>query len=90
MATPAFGAEALAAAVFVSPRHLRRKLKAVTGYTPLAFIRHCKMRQAYHLLTQGKVHTLTEATEAIGFTNVTHFARLYEEAFGVAPVVDRG
>ncbi|GAB5521770.1 MAG: hypothetical protein RhofKO_40210 [Rhodothermales bacterium] len=85
LATPSFGAEALANTVFVSPRHLRRKLKALTGYAPLAFIRQQKLQHARTLLAEDQVQTLTEAAQAIGFSNVTHFARLYEEAFGQPP-----
>ncbi|WP_412061156.1 ATP-binding protein [Rubrivirga sp. IMCC45206] len=64
---PQFGAEALAREVALSPRQLRRKLRAVTSDTPVTRIRRARVEAAEGLLADGL--SLTEAAGAVGYAD---------------------
>jgi AraC-like DNA-binding protein len=79
-----FDVDALAKMVAVSRRQLFRKLKAVTGVTPNAFIRTMRLNRAAQLLKDSQM-TVTEITYAVGFFDLKHFRALFLEQFGVLP-----
>lgn len=78
---PDFGVEELAKALHVSEATLRRRLSDIANFTPAAFIRHCRLEQARHLLQQGKVRSTAELANAVGFSQPSYFSRLYQRTF---------
>jgi YesN/AraC family two-component response regulator len=72
-------------ALAVSERQLHYKIKAFTGATPAGLVREIKLRHARRLLEQQQVATASEAANAIGFENVYHFSKLFEQHFGKKP-----
>jgi AraC-like DNA-binding protein len=79
-----FDVDLLAQRLALSRRQLFRKLKAVTGCTPHAFIRALRLKRAAQLLKQSAL-TVTEITYAVGFSDLKHFRTVFREQFGVLP-----
>jgi DNA-binding response OmpR family regulator len=78
---PDFGVDELARALHISETTLRRRLSDHANFTPAAFIRHCRLEKARHLLRQGKMRSIAELANAVGFSQPSYFARLYERTF---------
>lgn len=81
---PDFDVTALADAVNMSRSTLTRKLKAITGRTPLDFIRNIKMKHARHLL-EDKDKSVTEVAATLGYFNRKYFTACFKEEFGMTP-----
>jgi DNA-binding response OmpR family regulator len=79
-----FDVEKLAEALFISRRQMLRKLKALTGCAPNAFIRSLRLKRAAELLETSGM-TVTEITFAVGFSDLKHFRNLFRDHFGVLP-----
>jgi DNA-binding response OmpR family regulator len=79
-----FDVEKLAGALFISRRQMLRKLKALTGYAPNAFIRTLRLKRAAELLKTSGM-TVMEITYAVGFSDLKHFRTLFRDHFGVLP-----
>ena len=69
----------------MSFRQLQRRVKQVTGLTPIQFQREIKLQEARRLLESGDYQTASEVSYAVGFTNTHHFSKLYEGRFGKKP-----
>ena len=79
-----FGVEQLADAVSMSSVQLYRKLKAITAQTPVDVIRNMRLDRAQTLLQQ-RAGNVAEVAYAVGFANLSYFAKCYKERFGVTP-----
>ena len=79
-----FGVEELAAAVNVSKSTLSRKLKSVSGKSPLDFIRIQKMRQA-RLWLQDKDRNINEIAISLGYSDRKYFTSCFKKEFGMTP-----
>ncbi len=84
IASPNFDVNELARAMNMSRSTLTRKLKAITGDTPLDFIRHIKMKQAKALLN-NKSSNISEVATALGYQNRKYFTACFKEEFGITP-----
>jgi transcriptional regulator GlxA family with amidase domain len=84
MADFQFDVERLAGALFISRRQMLRKLKALIGCAPNAFIRRLRLKRAAELLKTSGM-TVTEITYAVGFSDLKHFRTLFRDHFGVLP-----
>lgn len=84
LAASDFGVEELAAAVNVSKSTLSRKLKSITGVSPLDYIRQKKMTQAC-LWLQDKDRNVTEIAIALGYSDRKYFTTCFKKEFGMAP-----
>ena len=62
---------------------LYRKLVAITGQTPSAFIRSVRLKKAAQLLKQG--FSVSEVADKVGFGTVGYFGKCFQEEFGVKP-----
>lgn len=76
--------ETLAEALNMSRVQLHRKLKALTNTTPSDFIRHIRLGQATQLLQAGD-QSVTQVAYAVGFDNLSYFAKVFQERYGVLP-----
>jgi len=81
---PDFDVTALADAMNMSRSTLTRKLKAITGRTPLDFIRNIKMKHARHML-EDKDKSVTEVAATLGYFNRKYFTTCFKEEFGMTP-----
>lgn len=82
-ADPAFGAIELAEAVFMSPRQLQRKLKALLGISPAAYIRDFRLTRAREALESGR--PVTDVALDCGFSSPSHFSQSFRARFGTRP-----
>jgi AraC-like DNA-binding protein len=69
----------------MSKSQLTRRLKSITGLTPMKYIRLVKLQKAKMMLETEEVLTLKEVCYSVGFENTTHFAKLFEKEFGKRP-----
>lgn len=60
------------------------KLKALTGLSPVEFIREMRIKQAAHLLEDSS-HNITEVTYMVGFNDSRYFAKCFKAVYGMTP-----
>lgn len=77
---PEFNVDALCRSLKMSQSSLYRKVRSITGYSPVHFIRSYRLKRAAQLLEAG-MYTVSEAAARIGFPNVGYFTRLFKEQF---------
>lgn len=78
--------EDLVEATGVSARAIFKAFQQVRGYSPMAFARSVRLRQAHKMLTTAAPSTsVTSVAFACGFGNLGHFSRDYRQAFGELP-----
>ncbi len=63
---------------------LYRKVKQITGKTPVEFIRHIRMQHAASLLRKGKF-TVSEVMYMVGFSNSSYFSKCFQKTYGITP-----
>lgn len=86
LANPALSVDWLASQMNFSRPTFTRKIKAITGKTPLEFIHQIKMVYAKKLLA-NKDRKISEVAMALGYSDRKHFTACFKEAFGVPPAV---
>lgn len=84
LADPEFNVNKLAGKLNISTTQLYRRLKALTGYSPVEFMRILKLQKAYSLLSQRN-STVKEICYLTGFNNLSYFIKCFREQFGVTP-----
>jgi len=67
-----------------SRTNLYRKIKALTGVTPIDLLRVCRLNRAAELLLTRK-YSILEISEMTGFGTQSHFSSLFKRHFGVSP-----
>lgn len=72
----------------VSPAHLSRTVKQVTGSTPSACLLTLRLDRAAHMLAAG-APDVSEAAFVCGFDNMGYFYRCFQERFGMTPAAYR-
>ena len=68
----------------ISSKQMYRKLKQLTGQTPVEYIKSIRMKKAAILLKQHKF-TVAEVMYMVGFSNHSYFSKCFQAAFGVTP-----
>ena len=63
---------------------LYRKVKALTGYSPVEILRKARLTRARHLL-QTTECTVSEVAYAVGFSTPSYFSKCYKDEFGENP-----
>jgi AraC family transcriptional regulator len=74
----------LAGAVSLSPYHFARSFRTTTGMTPHAFVTEHRLMVARDRLLRGDA-SVTAIALSVGFSNVSHFRRLFRRRYGLAP-----
>jgi len=67
----------------VSRTVLYNKIKGLTGFSPVEFIRRMKINIAAKLLDNG--YNVSEAAYRTGFSDVKYFSRIFKAQFGYSP-----
>ena len=76
--------EDLAADMSISRVQLYRKVKAVSGSSPVELLRTARLKRAYHLLlTTDK--SVSEVAYAVGFTAPSYFTKCFKDEYGIVP-----
>ncbi len=81
---PDFNVEVLALKAGLSRVQLHRKMKEITGFSTIDFIKNIRMKQATILLVE-KGMDVSQAAYAVGFTNQTHFSTVFKKFYGISP-----
>ncbi len=84
MYDPDFNVTALRQELGIGDKMLYRKLKQLTGLTPVEFLRTSRLKRAASLLKEGKF-SVTEVMNMVGFTRPSYFSKCFFNEFGVTP-----
>lgn len=79
----------LAAVALLSPFHFARAFRNSTGLTPHAFVTARRMDRARQLLRTGP-EPVEAVARAVGFSNLSHFRRVFRRHTAVLPSAVRG
>ena len=74
----------LAADMNLSRVQLYRKVKAVTGASPVELLRTARLHRAYQLLLITD-KSVSEVAYAVGFTAPSYFTKCFKEEYGIVP-----
>lgn len=78
-----FSIDTLAERLNMSRSSFYRKIKALTGMTPVDYMRNARLDHAAKLLAEGG--KVTEVAMMVGFTSSSYFAKCFKAKFGVLP-----
>ena len=76
--------EELGADLGMSRVQLYRKVKALTGLSPVELIRMTRLKRAETLLRQGG-KTVSEVAYEVGFSSPSYFSKCFRDYFGCSP-----
>ena len=79
-----FSVETLAVQMGVSRVQLYRKVKTLTGRTPVDIIRLSRLNRSKVLLAQEGT-TVSEVAYAVGFSSPSYFTKCFKEEYGMLP-----
>jgi ligand-binding sensor domain-containing protein/signal transduction histidine kinase/DNA-binding response OmpR family regulator len=79
-----FNVERLAEILSMSRSNLLRKIKALTGLSPVDFIRLIRLKKAAELIQEGK-YRIGEIGYMVGINSPSYFSKLFFNQFGVSP-----
>lgn len=88
MANPELNVEVLGSELGMSRVQLYRKLKAITGQSPVELVRQMRLTKAKELLS-GSGKTVAEVAYEVGFSSPSYFTKCYKEAFGTTPTAKK-
>jgi signal transduction histidine kinase/CheY-like chemotaxis protein len=78
-----FSIDYLSDVVYMNRKTFYKKLKQLTGLTPIKYIRLIRLQKAKSLLEQGK--SVKEAALQVGFQKAGYFSTLFKKEFGKSP-----
>jgi CheY-like chemotaxis protein len=77
--------DSVASALCMSASQLRRKVQALTGKTPAAYILQIRLSNAQRLLDKNPDLTMADVALRCGFSDQAHFSHAFQKAFGMSP-----
>jgi two-component system, response regulator YesN len=77
--------EDIAEQVYLNPIYLARIFKKETGMSLFEYIQEARLKIAKELLSKSKMPVSTVAAQ-IGYTNFSHFSRMFRKSLGISPV----
>jgi AraC family transcriptional regulator len=81
--------KSLARSAALSPFHFARAFKRSTGWAPHQFVTIRRVERARHLLL-GTRDSVESVAAAVGFSNLSHFRRVFRAHIGILPSELRG
>lgn len=79
-----FNVERIGDEIGLSRVQLYRKVKALTGYSPVEMLRKARLTRARYLLRTTE-KTVSEVAYAVGFSTPSYFSKCYKDEFGESP-----
>ena len=76
--------ESFAEKLCVSRAVFYRKLKSITGYTPVEFVRVIRLKRAIQLIKDNSF-TVSELAYMTGFSDPKYFTRCFKKMTGMTP-----
>ena len=84
MQEPDFSVEKLSLEIGISRAHLYNKLLALTGKTPIEYIRIMRIRRAAQLLEKSQL-TVMEVAYKVGFNDPRYFTKHFKSEYNMTP-----
>ncbi len=82
-ANPNFDVISMAAEMKISDRQLQRKVKVLTGQSPVQYLRQYRLDKSLQYLRDGV--PVGEAAKAVGFSSHAYFTCCFKAKFGITP-----
>ncbi|MDH6306804.1 signal transduction histidine kinase/ligand-binding sensor domain-containing protein/DNA-binding response OmpR family regulator [Parabacteroides sp. PF5-5] len=76
--------EAIAAEMHMSTSGLYRKVKGISGLSPIDFIRVVRLKKAVQLMQQGEKR-INEIAFKVGFSSPSYFSTSFQKQYGKSP-----
>jgi AraC-like DNA-binding protein/mannose-6-phosphate isomerase-like protein (cupin superfamily) len=73
----------IAATVHISPFYLNRMFQKEIGIPPYTYLLQTRIKKSLELLLQ--TNSITEVTHHLGFSDQSHFTRLFKRIIGITP-----
>ncbi len=73
----------------LSERQFRRKMKSLTGLSPVEYVREIKLNHAKRMLETGKYQGIAEVAYKVGFSDPGYFSKMYKKRFGHSPLEEK-
>jgi AraC-like DNA-binding protein len=86
MSSPGLSVEEMSKHLGMSRVHLYKRIRQVTGLTPIEFIRIMRLKRAAQLLRESQ-RNVSEIAYEVGFNNPKYFSKYFKDEFGVLPSV---
>jgi len=86
ISNPDFSVEELSRALFMSRVSVYKKILALTGRSPIEFIRSIRLKRAAQLLEKSQM-TVAEVAYEVGFNNPKYFTKYFKMEYNVLPSV---
>lgn len=80
-----FNATQLYLQMNMTDRTFRRKLKRITGMSPVKYIRELRLQMARELLEIKRYNSIQQICAATGFTTTHYFSKQFKARFGKTP-----
>ena len=77
--------ETVASRLNITSSQLRRKMVALTGQTPAAYIMQIRLTNAQRLLDAHPEMSIADVAYRCGFSNQSHLSASFQKAFGMSP-----
>ncbi len=71
--------------LFLSRRQLQRRIRALTGLSPNAYLKETRLVKARSLLENGTTKSVKATALAVGIKDVNYFSKQFRERFGKLP-----
>ncbi len=82
-----FSVERIGEEIGLSRVQLYRKVKALTGQSPVELLRKARLAKARRMIEAG-TGTVAEIAYAVGFSSPSYFNKCYKDEFGTSPGAD--
>ena len=77
--------EDLSAEMHLSRVQLYRKVKALTGYSPIDLLRKARLARAHALLKAENELSVSEIAYQTGFSSPSYFTKCFKDEYGIVP-----
>ncbi|WP_086347782.1 helix-turn-helix transcriptional regulator [Candidatus Enterococcus clewellii] len=77
--------EQLATTFYVSPTHLSKVFKEVTGSSPINYLIQIRLKHAKNLLESEAMTSIKEVAQTVGYEDAYHFSKLFKKYYGISP-----
>ncbi len=84
LSDPEFNVEVLSKKLYMNRATVYRKVMALTGESPIQFIRSYRLKRGAQLL-RDKFGNVSEVSLEVGFNNMAYFAKCFKEKFHQSP-----
>ena len=79
-----FSIEDIANSLGMSRSVFFRKLKSITGLSPIEFLKQMRMKRAVQLLESGD-YIVSEIAYLVGFNDAHYFSKCFKQTFHISP-----